>query len=101
MQLAAAITTVFNMQMLAPTLVALDQAPGIDISILDAFTLLQNISTNPASFGLTNATAACITPNDAPFFCQNADDYLFWDGIHPTRAAHAIVALEAARVLGQ
>lgn len=101
MQLAAAITTVFNMQMLGPTLVALDQAPGIDIAVLDAFTLLQNISTNPASFGLTNATAACITPNDAPFFCQNADDYLFWDGIHPTRAAHALVALEAARVLGQ
>jgi phospholipase/lecithinase/hemolysin len=29
------------------------------------------------------------------------DEYLFWDGIHPTRAAHALVALEAARVLGQ
>jgi hypothetical protein len=28
------------------------------------------------------------------------DEYLFWDGIHPTSAAHALVAHEAARVLG-
>lgn len=26
---------------------------------------------------------------------------LFWDGIHPTRAAHALVAHEAVRVLAQ
>jgi phospholipase/lecithinase/hemolysin len=26
--------------------------------------------------------------------------YLFWDGIHPTRAAHTIVAQAAASVLG-
>ena len=27
--------------------------------------------------------------------------YLFWDGIHPTQAGHALVAHEAARVLAQ
>jgi phospholipase/lecithinase/hemolysin len=101
MQVAAAITTVFNTQLLGPTLVALDQTPGIDIAVLDAFTLLQNISANPANFGLTNTTTACITPNQAPYFCQTPDEYLFWDGIHPTHAGHAVVALEAARVLGQ
>ena len=31
------------------------------------------------------------TPNAAPFFCGAPDNYLFWDGIHPTRATHAIV----------
>ena len=100
MQVAAAITTLFNSQLLIPT-VALDQTPGLDIAVLDAFALLQNISANPANFGLTNTTTACVTPNAAPFFCAAPDEYLFWDGIHPTRAAHTLVALEAGRVLGQ
>ena len=88
--------------MLLPTVHALDQASeDIDIAVLDAFTLLQQISANPANFGLTNATTACVTPNAEPFSCQAVDEYLFWDGIHPTSAAHALVAHEAARVLAQ
>jgi len=101
MQVASLLSTMFN-QMLLPTVHALDQASeDIDIAVLDAFTLLQQISANAANFGLTNATTACVIPNDEPFSCQAADDYLFWDGIHPTSAAHALVAHEAARVLAQ
>jgi phospholipase/lecithinase/hemolysin len=101
MQVASLLSTMFN-QMLLPTVHALDQASeDIDIAVLDAFTLLQQISANPANFGLANATTACVIPNDEPFSCQAADDYLFWDGIHPTSAAHALVAHEAARVLAQ
>ena len=101
-QVATFLTTLFNTQMLLPTVEALDQASeDIDIAVLDAFTLLQQITANPANFGLTNTTTACVTTNAEPFFCQAADEYLFWDGIHPTRAAHALVAHEAARVLAQ
>ena len=99
---ATSLTTLFNNQMLLPTIEALDAASDeVDISVLDAFTLLQQITANPANFGLTNTTTACLTPNAEPFFCQAADEYLFWDGIHPTQAAHALVAHEAARVLAQ
>jgi phospholipase/lecithinase/hemolysin len=102
MQVATFLAAMFNTQMLLPTIQALDQTSGdIDIAVLDAFTLLQQITANPASFGLTNATNACVTPNAEPYFCQAADEYLFWDGIHPTHAAHALVAHEAARVLAQ
>ena len=52
----------------------------------------------PASLLITKA---CVIPNDEPYSCQTADEYLFWDGIHPTNAAHAIVSDEAARVLAQ
>ena len=102
MALATSVAWMFNTQLLLPTVHALDQASDdIDIAVLDAFTLLQQISAQPANFGLTNTTTACVIPNDEPFFCQTAHEYLFWDGIHPTRAAHALVAHEAARVLSQ
>lgn len=100
LQLATFLTTSFN-SALTGTLTALSQLPGIDITRLDAYTLLNQIVADPVSYGLTSVTTACLTPNVAPFFCQNADEYLFWDGIHPSRAAHTIAAQEAARVLAQ
>ena len=32
--------------------------------------------------------------------CAPANDYLFWDGIHPTVTGHALIAEEAANILG-
>jgi outer membrane lipase/esterase len=81
-------------------LVPLAALPGIHIARLDAFALLTAIVANPSAFGLTDVTTACITPGVPPFTCQNADEFLFWDGIHPTKAVHGIVAQEAASVLG-
>ena len=102
MAVAAFLTSTFNNQMLLPTIAGIEgSVPGIDIDILDAFALLHQMNATPANFGLTDTTTACVTPNDEPYFCQAADEYLFWDGIHPTRAAHAVVAMEAARVLAQ
>ena len=102
MALATSLAAMFNTQLLLTTVHTLDQASDdIDIGVLDAFTLLQQITAQPANFGLTNTTTACLIPNDEPFSCQTAHEYLFWDGIHPTRAAHALVAHEAARVLSQ
>jgi phospholipase/lecithinase/hemolysin len=72
---------------------------GIHIRRLDAYGLIANIVANPAAYALTNVTAACVTPFVEPFACDNPDEFLFWDGIHPTKAAHAIVSQEAATVL--
>ena len=50
-------------------------------------------------FGLTNVTQACITPYEAPFACTEPDEFLFWDGNHPTQARHAILAQETVNEL--
>jgi phospholipase/lecithinase/hemolysin len=61
----------------------------------DTFGLLDAIVANPAAYGLTNVTGQCypgsyLTPGLTP--CANPSQYLFWDDIHPTTAADAILA---------
>jgi phospholipase/lecithinase/hemolysin len=84
-------------------LLAAELAPlilsGVDIVGFDANALVTDIVNNPASYGLTNVVDACVTPNVPPFTCQTPDQYLFWDGIHPTTAVHAIVAQAIATLL--
>jgi phospholipase/lecithinase/hemolysin len=73
--------------------------PRASFARLDANQLLSAIVAQPWAFGMTTVTTACVTPNIAPFTCHHADEFLFWDGIHPTKAGHALAAEEAARVL--
>lgn len=74
---------------------ALDALPGAataGVRRLDAFALLDDIFANPAAFGLVDATSTCAFTQaciDAP------SGTLFWDGIHPTTAGHAIFAQAA------
>jgi phospholipase/lecithinase/hemolysin len=97
--LAAKVSQGFNgglSDVLAQLAVAL---PGVSFARLDAYQLLTAIVADPPAFGLTTVTTACVTPNVPPFTCRDADQYLFWDGIHPTKAGHAILADAAADAL--
>jgi phospholipase/lecithinase/hemolysin len=69
--------------------------PGSDIRILDLYTTLNEVVASPGSYGFANWTDACVTPNQPPFACKQPDSYLFWDGTHPTKAMHAIIAQQA------
>ena len=74
--------------------------PGIAIVQFDAFQLLADVQGNPRRYGLGDATEACIRPNVAPLFrCAQPDRHFFWDGIHPTRAGHAIIAFLVGKTL--
>jgi phospholipase/lecithinase/hemolysin len=73
---------------------------GIRLRGLDANGVLTGIVANPVSFGLTNVDAACLTFGVVQNpFCRKPNDYLFWDGIHPTKAGHAVLASAAVQVL--
>ena len=79
---------------------------GLRVIPVDAFTFLSEITANPAAFGFTNITTPACGPfppfSSAPdaLFCPpnvwaapNANlTFLFADGIHPTTAAHALIA---------
>ena len=93
------VTLAYNSN-LATALMGLGALPGIKIMPFDFFGVLNAVVANPASFGLTDVVDPCISPNDPPFVCSNPDGYLFWDGIHPTKVAHAILAGKVAQTLG-
>lgn len=59
----------------------------INIYDLDANSLFTDAIATPELFGFTNVTDACLTSPS----CQNPDQYLFWDNLHPTTATHELI----------
>lgn len=59
------------------------------VTYFDTFSLLHQIDSNPGAYGLTDVTDPCF---NGATMCANPNQYLFWDGFHPTTAVDAIVA---------
>jgi outer membrane lipase/esterase len=58
-----------------------------DVSTFDIFGLGTSIALDPSAYGFTNVTDACGAVVGA-----NCNQYAYWDGIHPTAAAHEVIA---------
>lgn len=66
--------------------------PGTTFTRIDSFAVFRDIVNNPRDYRLKNVTDACVMPNVPPYACRKPNRYLFWDGIHPTRKGHDIIA---------
>lgn len=96
---AANLTNGFNQGLAQNVLAPMAGFPGMQIAQMDTALHMTGIFQAPLDYALTNVTNPCITPNIAPFTCQQPDSFFFWDGIHPTKAVHAILAQRVADVL--
>ncbi|ACC84698.1 lipolytic enzyme, G-D-S-L family [Nostoc punctiforme PCC 73102] len=65
------------------------QHSDLEIVQLDANALYRHAIAKPAAFNFTNVISPCLSGDRT---CSNPDQFLFWDGIHPTAAAHRIIA---------
>jgi phospholipase/lecithinase/hemolysin len=88
-----ALTQIYNAALEAD-IGGLGSVPGLDVTYLDTFSLIDQAVADPGAFGFTNVTAPCyVGPlTGGGSVCADPNLYLFWDMDHPTAAAHAGIA---------
>ena len=84
----SALTQAHNQGLRRSLKILSQQHSDLEIVVLDANTLYRDAIANPAAFNFTNVTSPCLSGSS---ICSNPDQFLFWDGIHPTAAAHRII----------
>lgn len=86
---------------LAQTVGALGALPQIEIQQFDVNAFLHTVVSSPARYGLLDVQDSClafgVTTNAV---CAAPDRYLFWDGIHPTRAGHLLISFAVIKACG-
>jgi phospholipase/lecithinase/hemolysin len=75
---------------------------ALAIARLDVAALFNEALASPATFGFTNVTDAAapgLEPGDSTYntnqIAPNANEYMFWDDLHPTATVHAALAQRA------
>ncbi len=81
-------------------LLELEANPGIVLHRFDMYGFTNELVSNPGEYGLTNVASPCLNfLAETGGKCENPEQYLFWDGFHPTAAAHRAIAAAAMKVL--
>jgi phospholipase/lecithinase/hemolysin len=78
---------------LAPSLAG---ALGANVFALERGAIVDDIVANFRLYGFTNATGTCLSGG---VVCANPDEYVFWDTVHLTTAAHRIVGTRLAALV--
>jgi hypothetical protein len=101
-------STQFN-NALASTLDNLESGnPALTIFRFDVAALFAQAIASPSMFGLTNVTQAAapgLQPGASSYntnlIAPNANQYLFWDDLHPTTTVHAALGRRALAVVSR
>jgi len=81
---------------------SLPYSSGLDISVLNTYSLLDSVIADPSVYGFSNVTSPCVTgavEYVGGTACADPSQYLFWDGEHPTAGGHALVGEAALSVV--
>ena len=102
--MANVLTQEFNavLQGVLSAIVSDPDFPGLNISTTGFFEYGMMLMNNWEDFGFTNATDSCVTffvVEDA--YCDRPKGYFFWDMLHPSKTAHALLAVRALAALPQ
>lgn len=65
----------------------------VQIKVFDSYSLLNAVIQAPANFGFENVTTSCLSDSvTQPSIWPACTGYAFYDGVHPTTAAHGLFA---------
>ncbi|GAB1539337.1 SGNH/GDSL hydrolase family protein [Scytonema sp. NUACC21] len=98
---ASNLTTLTNIHNagLTNALGSLSNIPGINLIPVDVNSLFERVVANPEAFGFKNAKEPCVVYkveiNQVLSQCDNPNDYVFFDEVHPSTNAHKLVAQTA------
>jgi len=85
-------TNEFN-QGLATTIAAFNQNPYLNLISVDVYSLFNQAIASPKKYGFENVTTPCLAVLEV---CQqDPTKFLFYDDVHPTTAAHKLIADKA------
>lgn len=95
--LASFATEVFNTQL--QQVIADLRAENLRVAQIDTAALFAEVLADPLTFGFTDTALPCLFPDagtaaafNRPQFCGDATGKLYFDSIHPTAQAHAILS---------
>lgn len=92
--LVSAASNLFNLTL--DSVIADLRGKGLRVTEIDTFGLFNAVLANPGTFRFTNTTTPCIIPDVSVCVDEqgriDARGLLYFDPIHPTAAAHAILA---------
>jgi len=71
--------------------------PDLNIYSVDINSLFNTVRATPAKFGFKDVTNPCVTGNflQVTNICDNPDDFLFFDSVHPSSRTHNLIAQAA------
>jgi phospholipase/lecithinase/hemolysin len=83
---------------LAQVLGSLSGLPQVQIRQFDVNAFLHTVISSPSRYGLRNVEDSCLQFGVLTnAVCDDPDHYLFWDGVHPTRAGHRAIAFAVVK----